>query len=147
LLTHGDGVATNIADLVGFHREQRALATLTAVQPPGRFGALTLGSGQTHVHTFSEKPGGDGAWVNGGFFVLEPEAIDYISDDTMVWEKQPLEMLARDNALAAYKHRGFWHPDTCATVCRRVTSATRRGRSGTGATCRHAMPSGWVVAR
>ena len=109
--TYGDGVSNvNIADLVGFHREQRALATLTAVQPPGRFGALTLGSGQTHVHTFSEKPGGDGAWVNGGFFVLEPEAIDYISDDTMVWEKQPLEMLARDNALAAYKHRGFWQP-------------------------------------
>jgi len=109
--TYGDGVSdVSITDLIRFHREQRALATLTAVQPPGRFGALTLGRNQTHVDSFKEKPGGDGAWVNGGFFVVEPEAIDYIADDTTVWEKEPLEMLARDGALVAYKHRGFWQP-------------------------------------
>jgi glucose-1-phosphate cytidylyltransferase len=110
-LTYGDGVSdVNIHDLVAFHRREKTLATLTAVQPPGRFGALTLGSTQTHVHTFKEKPGGDGAWVNGGFFVVEPEAIDYIAGDSTVWEKEPLEKLAEAGALAAYKHRGFWQP-------------------------------------
>jgi len=86
------------------------LATLTATQPPGRFGALSLGSSQTRVDTFDEKPGGDGAWVNGGFFVLEPGAIEYIADDSTVWERQPLQRLANDGALAAFKHRGFWQP-------------------------------------
>lgn len=110
-LTYGDGVSNvDIRDLVDFHRQQRGLATLTAAQPPGRFGALTLGDTQTHVNSFREKPGSEGAWINGGFFVLEPGVFDYISDDSTVWEKDPLERLAQDDALAAYKHRGFWHP-------------------------------------
>jgi glucose-1-phosphate cytidylyltransferase len=109
--TYGDGVSdVNIRALVEFHRQQRTLATLTAIQPPGRFGALTLGEAQTHVDGFREKPGGDGAWVNGGFFVIEPKALEYISDDSTVWERGPLEELARINQLAAYKHRGFWQP-------------------------------------
>jgi glucose-1-phosphate cytidylyltransferase len=109
--TYGDGVSdVNIAELIRFHRAQGAMATLTATQPPGRFGALTLGSTQTRVNGFREKPGGDGAWINGGFFVAEPEVLDYVEDDATVWERQPLERLAADNALAAYKHRGFWQP-------------------------------------
>jgi glucose-1-phosphate cytidylyltransferase len=110
-LTYGDGVSdVDIREVVAFHREQKALATLTAIQPPGRFGALTLQSTQTHVHGFREKPGGDGAWVNGGFFVVEPRAIDYVLDDSTVWEQGPLEKLAEAGMLTAYKHRGFWHP-------------------------------------
>jgi glucose-1-phosphate cytidylyltransferase len=109
--TYGDGVSdVNVCALVAFHREQKALATLTATQPPGRFGALTLGETQTRVDSFREKPGGDGAWINGGFFVAEPKVLDYIEDDATVWEREPLERLAQGDALAAYKHRGFWHP-------------------------------------
>jgi glucose-1-phosphate cytidylyltransferase len=109
--TYGDGVSdVNIRALVDFHREQKALATLTATQPPGRFGALTLGSAQTHVSGFHEKPGGDGAWINGGFFVVEPEALDSIEGDGTAWEREPLEKLSHAGLLAAYKHRGFWQP-------------------------------------
>ncbi len=109
--TYGDGVSdVNIRDLIAFHRGQGALATLTAAQPPGRFGTLSLGSTQTHVRSFREKPAGDGAWINGGFFVVEPQALDYIAGDSTVWEREPLEKLAADDALVAYKHRGFWHP-------------------------------------
>ena len=108
-LTYGDGVSdVNVNDVIQFHRSHGACATLTAIQPPGRFGALTLASGQTHVHGFREKPGGDGAWVNGGFFVLEPAALDYIGGDSTVFEREPLEGLSRDGVLAAYKHSGFW---------------------------------------
>jgi glucose-1-phosphate cytidylyltransferase len=107
--TYGDGVCNvNIKDLIDFHRQQKVLATLTATQPPGRFGALTLHDTQTHVEHFAEKPGGDGAWINGGFFVLEPSVIDLIEDDSTVWEREPIERLASLGALAAYKHRGFW---------------------------------------
>ena len=107
--TYGDGVCNvNIKDLIDFHRQQKVLATLTATQPPGRFGALTLHDTQTHVEHFAEKPGGDGAWINGGFFVLEPSVIDLIEDDSTVWEHEPIERLASLGALAAYKHRGFW---------------------------------------
>jgi glucose-1-phosphate cytidylyltransferase len=109
--TYGDGVTDmNLRDLIAFHREHKGLATLTAIQPPGRFGALRLGAEQTHVSSFREKPEGDGAWVNGGFFVLEPEAIDYIDEDTTVWEHEPLQRLAHDGKLTAYKHSGFWQP-------------------------------------
>jgi glucose-1-phosphate cytidylyltransferase len=109
--TYGDGVSdVNIGELVDFHRDQKALVTLTAVQPPGRFGALALAETQTHVSGFREKPGGDGAWVNGGFFVVEPGAFDYIGDDSTVWEREPLERMAEEQQLAAYKHRGFWQP-------------------------------------
>ena len=109
--TYGDGVTDlNIKAVIDFHRSQKTLATLTAVQPPGRFGAFGLKSGQSKISTFSEKPKGDGAWINGGFFVLEPEVLPYISDDSTVWEKDPLENLARDGQLSAYKHNGFWQP-------------------------------------
>ena len=108
-LTYGDGVCdVNIQHLIEFHREQKVLATLTAAQPPGRFGTMTLRSAQTHVEHFAEKPVGDGAWINGGFFVLEPAVIDLIDGDETVWEREPLERLVSLNALAAYKHRGFW---------------------------------------
>ncbi len=108
-LSYGDGVSNvNIKQLIDFHREEKALATLTAVQPPGRFGALTLKQDQNKVFRFREKPRGDSAWINGGFFVLEPVVMDYISDDTTVWEQEPLQKLAHDGALAAYKHYGFW---------------------------------------
>lgn len=110
-LTYGDGVADiDIDRLHRFHRDQGALVTLSAVQPPGRFGAFTLREGQTLIDHFHEKPNGDGAWVNGGYFILEPRAIDYIDDDATVWEAQPLTRLAREGLLAAYRHYGFWHP-------------------------------------
>ena len=110
-LTYGDGVSDiDIGNLVKFHREQSALATLTAVKPPGRFGAFSLTHCENKVATFQEKPEGDGAWVNGGFFVLDPAVMDYIASDATVWEKEPLERLARDGVLAAYRHHGFWQP-------------------------------------
>ena len=107
--TYGDGVAdVNIRDLVEYHRSQNVKATLTAVQPPRRFGALGLdGSLVTH---FQEKPKGDGGWINGGFFVCSPSVIDHIRGDETVWERDPLEALARDRSLAAYFHDGFWQP-------------------------------------
>ncbi|MBZ0154777.1 MAG: glucose-1-phosphate cytidylyltransferase [Alphaproteobacteria bacterium] len=107
--TYGDGVCDiNIRQLVKFHQLQNTLATLTAVQPPGRFGAISLKAGQNKITSFREKPKGDGAWINGGFFVLEPAVIDYIEDDMTVWEQEPLMNLARDGMLSAYKHYGFW---------------------------------------
>jgi len=110
-LTYGDGLADiNIGELVAFHREQGGLATLTAVQPAGRFGAFTLSEGQQRIASFKEKPTGDGAWVNGGFFVLEPEALRYIDGDDTIWEREPLERLAQDECLNAYRHDGFWQP-------------------------------------
>lgn len=111
--TYGDGVGDiDINALMAFHYEQKALATLTAVQPPGRFGAFTLETEQTLVTSFKEKPrgGGEGAWVNGGFFVLEPEVLDYIDGDSIMWEREPMEGLAEGNHLAAYRHHGFWQP-------------------------------------
>lgn len=108
-LTYGDGVTDlNISKLIAFHREQKVLATLTAVQPPGRFGAFTLDEDQTRILHFREKPQGDGAWINGGFFVLEPEVFRYIEGDMTTWEREPMQNLARDGQLAAYKHSGFW---------------------------------------
>jgi glucose-1-phosphate cytidylyltransferase len=106
--TYGDGVADiNIAHLVAFHRRQKTLATVTSVQPPGRFGALvTEGS---KVLSFQEKPEG-GGWINGGFFVLSPRVVDYIEGDQISWEREPLETLAREKQLSAYAHKGFWHP-------------------------------------
>jgi glucose-1-phosphate cytidylyltransferase len=110
-LTYGDGLSdVNITKLVEFHNSQGALATLTAVQPPGRFGAFTLAHDQTRITAFSEKPTGDGAWVNGGFFVLEPAAINYVAGDATVWEREPLERLAHEGRLTAYRHEGFWQP-------------------------------------
>jgi glucose-1-phosphate cytidylyltransferase len=110
-MTYGDGVANvDIPVLVAFHRAQKTLATLTSVQPPGRFGAFSLKENQSKIVAFHEKPDGDGACVNGGFFVLEPGIFDYIEGDSTVWEREPLERLARDGELSAYRHQGFWHP-------------------------------------
>jgi glucose-1-phosphate cytidylyltransferase len=93
-LTYGDCLGRiDMGELIRFHRDQGVLATLTAVQPPGRFGALVLGSEETKIAHFKEKPHGDGGWVNGGFFVLEPQVLDYIDDDSTVWEHEPLERL------------------------------------------------------
>jgi glucose-1-phosphate cytidylyltransferase len=109
--TYGDGVSNiNITELVKFHQEQKALGTLTAVQPPGRFGAIMLTDEQTKITHFREKPEGDGAWINGGYFILEPEVIDFIAGDSTIWEKEPLEKLADMGQLAAFKHYGFWQP-------------------------------------
>ncbi len=112
-LTYGDGVSdVDIGKLLAFHRQQGTLATLTAVQPPGRFGAFSLHDGQTRIEAFREKPRGDGenAWVNGGFFVLEPGVFEYIEGDDTVWEQAPLVQLAHSGNLAAYRHPGFWQP-------------------------------------
>jgi glucose-1-phosphate cytidylyltransferase len=109
--TYGDGVSdVDITKLIDFHKQQGTLATLTAVQPPGRFGAISLGQGQTKITSFNEKLNGDGAWINGGFFVLEPEVIDYIEGDKTTWEQEPLQKLAHLGQLAAFKHAGFWQP-------------------------------------
>ncbi len=108
-LTYGDGVSdVNISDLINFHKNNKRLATLTAVKPPGRFGALNIKS--NFVNNFQEKPQGDGSWINGGFFVLEPEVLNYIDGDDCVWEELPLRNLANKNELAAFKHSGFWRP-------------------------------------
>jgi glucose-1-phosphate cytidylyltransferase len=110
-LTYGDGVSNlDIKASITFHRAQDALVTLTAVQPPGRFGVFSLGSDESKIRSFKEKPKGDGAWINGGFFVVDPGALDYIDGDATVWEKEPLDRIAADGKLAAFKHGGFWHP-------------------------------------
>ena len=111
LLTYGDGVADiNIAELVRFHKSHGKTVTMTAVQPEGRFGSMRIGSSD-RVDAFLEKPKGDGVWINGGFFVCEPEVLDYIQgDDSTMFEKEPLESLANDGKLFAYKHYGFWRP-------------------------------------
>jgi len=109
-LTYGDGVSdVDINSLVKFHQASRKKATVTAVPSPGRFGVLELGaSGQ--VDKFQEKPDNEMGWINGGFFVLEPSVLDYIDDSQSVWEKEPLERLANDGELGAFKHTGFWQP-------------------------------------
>ena len=111
MLTYGDGVAdVDVPALLDFHRSHGRLATVTAVQPLGRFGALQLDARQQRVSTFNEKPAGDGAWVNGGFFVLEPGVFDYIAGDETYFEHEPLERLALEGELMAYRHSGFWQP-------------------------------------
>jgi glucose-1-phosphate cytidylyltransferase len=99
----------DITKVIAFHRQHRKLATLTAVIPPGRFGALDLNANSA-IRSFEEKPKGDGAMVNGGFFVLSPEVINLIEDDGIVWERAPLEQLALQGQLMAYQHTGFWQP-------------------------------------
>jgi glucose-1-phosphate cytidylyltransferase len=107
--TYGDGVSdVDIGELIQFHKEHGKLATLTATQPPGRFGALNM-TGHS-INSFHEKPQGDGAWINGGFFVLSPKVIEYIEGDATTWEKAPMEKLAQDGQLDAYFHHGFWQP-------------------------------------
>jgi len=107
--TYGDGVSDiDIGSLINFHQKQGVKATLTAVYPPGRFGALDIADHK--VTTFKEKPKGDGGMVNGGFFVLSPEVLTLLKDDLTVWEQGPLESLAKDHQIAAYEHAGFWQP-------------------------------------
>ena len=107
--TYGDGLSdVNIKELIAFHREQQTHATLTAVQPPGRFGVIDFT--EEKISAFQEKPPGDGSWINGGFFVLEPSVFDHIAGDDTAWEREPLERLARAGQLSAFKHSGFWQP-------------------------------------
>ena len=108
-MTYGDGVSSiNISELLSFHKKHGKYATMTAVQPPGRFGALELEGAS--VTKFLEKPAGEGGWINGGFFVLNRGIFDYIDGDLTLWEKEPLERIAKDNQLEAFKHYGFWQP-------------------------------------
>jgi glucose-1-phosphate cytidylyltransferase len=108
-MTYGDGVGSvDISALVKFHKEHGKLATMTAVQPPGRFGALEIDG--TQINSFLEKPQGDGGWINGGFFVLSPKVLSLIDGDETLWEKQPLEGLAKQGQLQSFFHAGFWQP-------------------------------------
>jgi len=108
MLTYGDGVSDiDLSKLVDFHQSHKKMITMTAVQPEGRFGALSLKE-NGKVESFMEKPRGDGTWINGGFFVCQPEVLDYIADDNTVFEKEPLEQLARNGELHSFKHAGFW---------------------------------------
>jgi glucose-1-phosphate cytidylyltransferase len=108
LFTYGDGVADiDLAALTAFHRDQGALATMTAVQPRGRWGSVDLDGDR--IRRYEEKPKGDGGWINGGFFVLSPGVGEYIEGDSTTWEREPLQRLAADGELAAYRHQGFWH--------------------------------------
>ena len=105
--TYGDGLSDiDLTQLIAFHREQGTRATVTAVQPPGRFGALDVDGGR--VRAFEEKPRGDGSWTNGGFFVLSPGIDEYIDGDRTVWEQEPMRSLASEGELACYRHEGFW---------------------------------------
>lgn len=113
-MTYGDGLSNiDISAEVAFHRKHGKMATVAAVQPPGRFGVLNIGEGE-RVNSFEEKPSDEIGWINGGFFVLEPKAIQYIANDATSWEREPLANLAKDGELAAFRHTGFWQP--CDTL-------------------------------
>lgn len=108
-MTYGDGVSdVNISSLIDFHQSKNTLATVTATNPPGRFGSLNID--ECKITEFKEKPEGDASWINGGFFVLSPEVLDLVEDDNTIWEKQPMESLASNGQLSAFLHRGFWQP-------------------------------------
>ncbi len=110
MLTYGDGVSNvNIEELVSYHKSHSGCITMTSVQPEGRFGALIINN-NNEVTSFMEKPKGDGAWINGGFFVCNPKVLEYIEGDETIFEKDPLENMAKDGELFAYKHKGFWKP-------------------------------------
>lgn len=129
MLTYGDGLANvDLGELVRFHRAHGKIATVTAVQPAGRFGLLAMDD-DSQVSSFKEKPIGDGGWINGGFFVLKPEVFSYLPDDAdqIMWEQYPLETLAHENQLMAYKHPGFWK---CMDAVRDKEDLTRHWESG-----------------
>lgn len=128
LMTYGDGVADlDIRALVDFHKRKGKYATVTAIQPAGRFGAMAINN-EDSVTSFTEKPIGDGAWINAGFFVLEPKIFDYIKEgDATYWERDPLRMLAKDGQLMTFKHRGFWK---CMDTLRDKTELEALWRSG-----------------
>jgi glucose-1-phosphate cytidylyltransferase len=110
MLTYGDGVADiNINTLVDFHKKNKKYCTVTAVQPSGRFGLLNI-SEENQVNSFFEKPKGDGSWINGGYFVCEPQIFDFIEGDDTIWEKNPMEKIATEGQMCSYKHQGFWRP-------------------------------------
>ena len=127
--TYGDGVAdVDISALLDHHRSHSRLATVTAVQPPGRYGALQFGP-SSRIKGFQEKPSGDGGWINGGFFVLDPGAIDFIDDDLTVWEQEPMTQLAQHNQLTGYLHEGFWQPMDTLRDRRELESLWAEGRA------------------
>jgi glucose-1-phosphate cytidylyltransferase len=110
MLTYGDGVADiNINTLVDFHKKNNKYCTVTAVQPSGRFGLLNINE-ENQVNSFFEKPKGDGSWINGGYFVCEPQIFDFIDGDDTIWEKKPMEKIATEGQMCAFKHQGFWRP-------------------------------------
>jgi len=107
--TYGDGVGDiNIKELVAFHKDKKRLATVTAIQPPSKYGVISFGKSHD-IHSFDEKPHGEGGWINGGFFVLSPKVIDYIDSDETMWEHDPMHNLVKDEQFSAYLHKGFWH--------------------------------------
>ena len=109
-MTYGDGLSDiNVTDLIDFHKNHNGLATVTAVQPEGRFGLLEMNN-ENIVSDFHEKPDGDGGYINGGFFVLSPKVLNYIDGDMTIWEREPMKKLCKENQLNAYKHNGFWRP-------------------------------------
>ena len=112
MLTYGDGVGNiNIHELIKTHKEHKKHLTVTAVQPSGRFGALQIAKDDTTITAFEEKPKGDGSWINGGFFVCEPQIFNYLNDNPLlIWEKDPMEAIAKAQQMTAYKHEGFWKP-------------------------------------
>ncbi|MES9958682.1 MAG: glucose-1-phosphate cytidylyltransferase [Sedimenticola sp.] len=129
MMTYGDGLINmDLNSLVSAHVDSGKRATVTAVQPRGRFGALTIGEENT-VDSFLEKPKGDGDWINGGFFVLEPEVLDYIDSDASVWEQAPLENLAAEGELNAYRHTGFWMPMDTLRDKRELDEMCRSGNA------------------
>jgi len=127
-LTYGDGVAdVDVTKLIAYHRERGTKATVTAVQPPGRFGAMAMENDL--VRGFQEKPQGDGGWINGGFFVVDREVGDYIEGDATIWEREPLERLARDGELSAYRHGGFFQPMDTLRDQRNLDELCRSGEA------------------
>jgi len=128
-MTYGDGLGDiDITALVRHHAKHRKLATVTAVQPAGRFGSVRLGEG-SNVTGFEEKPDSEQGWINGGFFVLQPEVFNYIAGDGTVWEKEPLERLAREGQLTAHLHRGFWQPMDTLRDRRELEAMWEQGRA------------------
>lgn len=127
-MTYGDGVSDiNVGKLIEFHRRSKVKATVSAVQPPGRFGSLSINSEK--VDAFVEKPIGDGGWINAGYFVLEPSVLNYIDGDSTVWEQDPLERLASEASLAAYKHFGFWHAMDTLRDCKQLNTMWESGKA------------------
>ncbi|MEJ2456605.1 MAG: glucose-1-phosphate cytidylyltransferase [Novosphingobium sp.] len=142
-MTYGDGVSdVDISAAIRHHRSEQRLATVTAVRPPGRFGALNLDATASHVQSFTEKPEDEVGWINGGFFVLEPEALRYAGEgDNVIWEREPMERLATDGQLSAYRHMGFWQPCDTLRDKIRLEDAYRAGAPWLAASRTHSEGS------
>ena len=127
--TYGDGVGDiNISNLIKFHKEHGKQATLTATRPPARYGALKIGA-KDIIEEFKEKPEGDGDWINGGYFVLNPGVIDLIKDDHTSWERNPLNNLSKNKELYAFKHNGFWQPMDTLREKKLLNDLWKRGKA------------------